>query len=238
MASLPPRPDIPPVTLPDGRALPVALRVSTRARRIALRLLPTGDAVELVLPRPGMLSAGLDFLETKRDWIGARATTLPTRVPFVEGAIVPILGEPHRLVALGQGRRGFAIAEGRIEVAGAPEHVARRTRDGIKAHARRLFEEKTLAVAHGLGRMPTRVSVSEAVSRWGSCAPTGRIRYAWRLLLAPERVVDYVVAHEVAHLVELNHSPRFWRLVETLHPAWRSDRAWLKRHGGGLLAFG
>ncbi len=230
-----------PVLLPDGRALPVRLRVSARARLVALRLMPAGEAVELVVPVRVSLPKALDFLDSKRDWIASKAPAPAARVAFEPGAAIPILGRPHRLVALGsvpRGAAGFTIQDGEIRVAGKPEHLARRTSDGLKLHARRLLEQKTLVTAQRLGRAPSAIGIGDAVSRWGSCSAAGRIRYAWRLILAPEPVVDYVVAHEVAHLIEMNHGPRFWRLVERLHPAWRQDRAWLKSAGAGLLLFG
>jgi predicted metal-dependent hydrolase len=82
------------------------------------------------------------------------------------------------------------------------------------------------------------VTIGDPRARWGSCSAAGRIRYSWRLVLAPEKVLDYVVAHEVAHLAEMNHSPRFWRLVGTLHDSWQHDRSWLERHGPQLLLYG
>ena len=229
-----------PIDLPDGRSLPVSVRRSERARRVALRLSPSGEAVELVVPLRTSLVTAYGFLESRRGWVAAQAMRVPPRVPFADGAVIPYLGLPHCLTAVGAGagRRSFWIGEGRIEVTGAPEHLARRTRDGLRERARRLLAEKTAATAARLGRRIAGVAIGDASSRWGSCAASGRIRYSWRLILAPERVVDYVVAHEVAHLAEMNHSHRFWRVVESLHAAWREDRTWLSRHGRQLQRYG
>jgi predicted metal-dependent hydrolase len=236
-----PPPVIPPIPLPDGRELRIEIRRSERARRVALRILMASASLELVVPRRVALRSALAFLESKRGWIIQRALALPRSIPFVDGAVIPVLGMPHRLAWIGPepgARASFAIMEGRIEVAGRPEHLARRTRDGLAAHARRLLTEKSLDLARRIGRPLAAVRIGDARSRWGSCAAGGRLRYSWRLVLAPERVMDYVVAHEVAHLAEMNHSPRFWRLVADLHVGWEDDRRWLRRNGPQLLLYG
>ena len=235
-----PLPEIAPIALPGGGSIAVSLRRSARAQRMALRLHPARRAVELVLPGRASIARALDFLKDREGWIVAQALRLPPAVPFVDGAEIPILGVPHRLHAAARqpGAPPFRIADGRIEVTGQPEFIARRTRAGLAAHARRLLSDKTAAMAARIGRTPGRLSVGDAATRWGSCAASCNIKYSWRLVLAPERVLDYVVAHEVAHLAEMNHSSRFWRLVETLHPGLEAERDWLKRHGAQLLGYG
>jgi len=160
-------------------------------------------------------------------------------VPFVEGAIVPVLGVPHRI------RREHdpaappvAIAAGEIRVRGEPAHLARRLRDHLRALARHELAGRARALAQRIDRTVLKVGVRDTRSRWGSCSGSGALSFSWRLILAPEAVVDYVVAHEVAHLAEMNHGPRFWRLVESLMPDSGAPRAWLKRHRGELLSYG
>jgi predicted metal-dependent hydrolase len=91
-----------------------------------------------------------------------------------------------------------------------------------------------------IGRRVTRVTLRDTRSRWGSCTAEGALMYSWRLIMAPPEVLRYVAAHEVAHLVEMNHSNRFWAVVEGLYPGWQTQRAWLRSHGGALhgLRFG
>jgi predicted metal-dependent hydrolase len=233
-------PEIAPIGLPDGGSIAVSLRRSTRAQRMALRLHPAKRLVELVLPSGASIAKALDFLKTREGWIVAQALRLPVPVPFVDGAEIPVLGIPHRLHAAAphSGAAPFRIADGRIDVTGRREFIARRTKAGLVAHAREILSAKTVAIAARIGQKPGRLSVGDAATRWGSCAASRNIKYSWRLVLAPEPVLDYVVAHEVAHLVEMNHSNRFWRLVETLHPGFEAERDWLKRHGPRLLTYG
>jgi predicted metal-dependent hydrolase len=226
------------LALPDGRTLPIVVRSSERAARLALRVHPARFAVEIVLPHGTSAKSALRFFESRCGWVIARAAKLPSPVPFEEGAIVPILDHPHRIVRAAPGSPVFRIGQGTIEVSGAPEHLARRTQRGLRDTARSILADKTRVLARGLVRQPARISVGDASSRWGSCARSGNIKYSWRLLMAPVSVLDYVVAHEVAHLVELNHSAQFWRLVAELHPEYQRDRSWLMRHGGELHRYG
>ncbi len=219
--------------------VPFAIRVSPRARRIGLRIDPAERLVELVLP-PGVPAAqGLRFLATKRGWITARLEALPIQVAFSEGAIVPVLGIGHRIRReIDAGAPPVSIVDGEIRVRGDPAHLARRVRDHLVALARSELARRARRAAALIGRNVARVNVRDTKSRWGSCSGRGNLSFSWRLIFAPEPVIDYVVAHEVAHLAEMNHGPRFWRLVESLTPDSTAPRAWLKRHRSRLFCYG
>ncbi len=223
------------------RDVPLRVRESARARRITLRIDAAAEAIELVLPKRVSLAAGLRFLDSRRDWVAANLAEMPERVVFADGAIVPVLGVPHRIRHLGERRPGIrivAIEAGEIHVVGAAPHVGRRVRDHLIALARQELSRRARALAARIDRRVTRISVRDTRSRWGSCSADGALAFSWRLILAPEAVLDYVVAHEVAHLAEMNHGPRFWRLVETLAPAAAGQRAWLSRNRARLLRYG
>jgi predicted metal-dependent hydrolase len=217
----------------------VSIRISPRARRVALRINAADRVVELVLP-PGVPAGhGLRFLASKRGWIAARLEALPRPVPFAEGAVVPVLGVPHRIChEVDASALPVAIVDGEIRVRGDPMHLARRVRDYLVAQARSELASRARRLAARIGRNVARVTVRDTKSRWGSCSGRGNLSFSWRLIFAPEPVLDYVVAHEVAHLAEMNHGPRFWRLVESLSPDSATPRAWLKRHRSRLLSYG
>jgi len=218
---------------------PLSVRVSARARRIGLRIDAAERRVELVLPRGVTASQGLRFLVAKREWVTARFRTLHPPLPFAEGAIVPVLGIPHRIRReLDAGAPPVAIVDGEIRVRGEPEHLARRLRDHLVATARNEFAHRARRLAFRIGKSVARVSVRDTKSRWGSCSGRANLSFSWRLIFAPESVVDYVVAHEVAHLAEMNHGPRFWRLVESLSPGSAVPREWLRRHRNRLFSYG
>jgi predicted metal-dependent hydrolase len=218
---------------------PVSIRVSVRARRIGLRINAAERKVELVLPLGVPASQGLRFAAAKRSWIAARLASLPQRVPFVDGAVVPILGVPHQIRhEIGPAAPPVAISDGEIRVRCDSEHLARRVRDHLVSLARTELSRRAHLVAARIGREIERVNVRDTRSRWGSCSGRGNISFSWRLIFAPEPIIEYVIAHEVAHLAEMNHGPRFWRLVENLSPASAAPRAWLKRHRSRLFSYG
>jgi predicted metal-dependent hydrolase len=222
-----------------GLGAPVSIRLSPRARRLLLRIDASARQVELVLP-PGIAAEhGLKFLNLHRGWIAARLEALPAPVQFAEGATVPVLGVMHRICRESDpAAPPVRIVEGEIRVRGAPEHFARRVRDHLMRLARAEVSRRARIYAAQIGRPIARVGVRDTKSRWGSCSSTGNLSFSWRLVFAPEPVVDYVVAHEVAHLAEMNHGPRFWKLVRSLTPDTATPRAWLKRHRSELLSYG
>jgi predicted metal-dependent hydrolase len=218
---------------------PVSIRVSPRARRIGLRIDAAERKVELVLPLGIPQSRGLRFLASKRGWIAARLEALPRPVPFAEGAIVPVLGVPHQIRReVDAAGPPVAIVDGEIRVRGDPLHLARRIHDHLVAMARSELTRRARQLAARIGRDVARINVRDTKSRWGSCSGHANLSFSWRLIFAPEPVIDYVVAHEVAHLAEMNHGPRFWRLVESLSPGSAVPRAWLKRNRSRLFSYG
>ncbi|WP_018700049.1 M48 family metallopeptidase [Amorphus coralli] len=225
----------------DGRAITVAVRRSRRARRATLRI-PTGGAPIVTAP-VAMADAVIDgFVRGHTGWLADKLARQAPAVAFADGAVFPLRGEDHRIRHY-PGRRGTVwldVVEGErlFCVAGQERHLARRVSDGLKRMAREDLEEASVRHAATVGRKITSVRVRDTRSQWGSCTRTGALSYSWRLILAPAFVLDYVAAHEVAHLVEHNHSDRFWRLTEELAPRTPEARRWLKLHGPGLFAIG
>jgi predicted metal-dependent hydrolase len=221
-----------------GLDRPVALRRNARARRLSLRVDPALGEVVVVAPLRVSAQVIADFVTRHVEWVRRRRAAMPVRTPFAPDVEIPILGLPHRIVHDPAAGRGARLAQGELRVGGPAEHVGPRALAWLKAEARRQLLVRSRAAALQLGVHVAAVTVRDTRSRWGSCASSGRISYSWRLLLAPETVLDYVVAHEVAHLVEMNHSPRFWAVVDRLHPDADGCRAWLKAKGQDLHLYG
>lgn len=219
-----------------GRTVQVAVKRSALARRISLRIDPARGAV-LMLPVKARLAEGERFLLAHRVWLAERLARLPGPVALADGATVPLLGVPHPVRHVPGARRGVWVEDSEILVSGLPEHVGRRTADFLKTEAKRLIAPRAQDMAARLGRKPGRITVKDTKSRWGSCSSSGDLAFSWRLVLAPEQILDYVVAHEVAHLVQMNHSPAFWAVVESLVGDHRPARRWLKINGAGLHRF-
>ncbi|MGE0231185.1 MAG: M48 family metallopeptidase [Flavobacteriaceae bacterium] len=226
-----------------GRSIPVLLRRSARARRISLRLGQKGDAFVLTLPERGRETDAIHFAERHRGWMHTRLQRLPEQVAFAPGETVPFRGVPHRLDASG-GLRGLVRAalesggEPVIRVPGSPEHFARKLTDFLKAEARRDLTRAAAAYCAALNVDERRIALRDPATRWGSCSTSGTLSFSWRLIMAPSDVLDYLAAHEVAHIVHMNHGTEFWRLLERICPHTDAAERWLKKHGRSLHAYG
>lgn len=224
----------------SGEGGEVVLRVKRhpRARRISLRADPRDGTVVLVLPMRASVDAGLAFARSQAAWIRARLAAAPRPVAFAPGTRLALGGEEIEIFHDAT-RRGPARREGGLLVVGGePEFVARRVRDFLRAEAGRRLGPLALEKAAALGRTLRALRITDTRSRWGSCARDARISLSWRLVIAPPRVADYVVAHEVAHLAHHDHSPAFWRVVDTLTAHRAEAQAWLRAHGAALLGAG
>lgn len=226
----------------EDLTIPLTVKRNRAARRISLRIdVPRRGAV-LTLPARAGLSAGLDFVAEKAVWLRNAYARLPEAVPFAHGVVIPLHGRPHRIEHRPAARGGVwreCLGEAEaIVVTGAAEHLPRRLEDWLRREALALLDLRTRAKAAAAGRAVARVFVRDTRSRWGSCARDGRVHYSWRLVLAPDFVLDYVVAHEVAHLVYMSHGPRFRAAVDRLTPHRAEAEAWLRVHGTSLLLVG
>lgn len=220
-----------------GRDFPVLIRTSPRARRMSLRLCAASRTIRLTVPPRVSKAAAVAFLEANRLWASAAALRLPPAIPFRPGICLP-LGDGELLLAHGPGR--MARREGdTLLVPGDDSLFAGRVRRWLAAEALRQLEPETRALAGRIGKPVAQVRVGDTRSRWGSCGHDGRIAYSWRLVLAPIHVRASVVAHEVAHLAEHNHGPRFWALAtDLLGTPHDSARRWLRQNGPLLHGYG
>ena len=221
----------------DGAVYPVELKRHAQARRYTLRIRATDRTIVLTMPLRGSVREAKTFAERNGGWIAARLKRLPQPIPFTEGLELPLRGVPHRIVH--RAARGTVWTEAGADmpllcVAGDRAHLSRRLRDYLKREAKRELEAASRRYAGALGVSVRRVAVRDQASRWGSCTSAGFLSYSWRLILAPPYVLDYLAAHEVAHLVEMNHSRRFWRVVASVCPDWQRAKGWLTANGNAL----
>jgi predicted metal-dependent hydrolase len=221
----------------------VRIRRHRQARRYTLRIDAVSREVVLTIPPRGSVKEAREFAQKHGGWIAARLKRLPEAAPFAHGTEVPLRGVPHR-IAHRRGTRGTVWTESDQDgnrllcVAGEAPHVDRRIGDFLKREARTALDAAARRYAAQLDVPIKRISVRDQSSRWGSCSNTGVLSFSWRLILAPPFVLDYLAAHEVAHLHELNHSPRFWRLVAKLDPNAARAKTWLDVHGADLHRYG
>ncbi|SKA41080.1 hypothetical protein SAMN02745126_06467 [Enhydrobacter aerosaccus] len=222
-----------------GDALPLTFVRSRRARRVSLRVDSARRQVILTAPQRMPFEMAIEFARMQAGWIAARLKRLPSPRPFVDGAEIPLFGVPHRIRHRPDARGTVWAEQGEIHVAGRAEHLPRRLRDWLTAEMRRHLPPLVHAKAVRVERPVKRLSLRDSRTRWGSCGPDGGLTFSWRLVFAPPEVLDYLVAHEVAHLVHMNHGPRFWALAERLCDGPMAvPRAWLRANGETLLQYG
>jgi predicted metal-dependent hydrolase len=228
---------------------PVEVRRHPTARRMTLRVSRTKRAVIVTLPLRCNLKQAGRFLSTNIEWVRERLTSMPEPVPFADGGSIPLRGLPHRIVFVGP-KRGVPVRQvrtvgspdgeqyGELHVAGQLEHAPRRLRDWLANEAKNDLIKRAAHHARNLNVEMGRITVRDQTSRWGSCSSNGNLSFSWRLILAPSTILDYVAAHEVAHLQEMNHGPNFWALVERTYPDLEQAKKWLQIYGLDLHRYG
>ncbi len=225
-----------------GLPVPLELRESARATRMTLKVDPGRGLIQVVIPVGVSERDARSFVGRHDGWLRARIAALPPSLPFTDGAVVPIRGVDHSVRWVADLRGPTRIEDGALLVGGQPDHTPRRVRDFLVNEAKREIGARARVKAALIGARIAAITLRDTKSRWGSCSSTGRLSFSWRLILAPDSVLDYVVGHEVAHLQEMNHSPRFWalcaRLTAELNPDVDTPRGWLKTNGARLLRYG
>ncbi len=227
--------------MPSEQPLPVDIRVNPRARRLTLRIDIARRRLKVTVP-PGVPSRDVSaFVHRHRDWAEQRLAAAPAAIRPTPGALIPVLGRPHRIDHASTHTRAVQPCEGRdgpsLLVGGPADAVPRRIGAWLKAEAGARIDALAHQKAAQIAREIRSITIRDTRSRWGSCSQDGRLNFSWRLIMAPLPVLDYVVAHEVAHLVELNHSPAFWTLCAQLASQGLSQRDWLNRHATELWRY-
>lgn len=218
--------------LPGPPPVEVTLRRSARATRFSLRVSRVDGRVTLSLPSRAREHEALAFLKAQEGWLRNTLARLPRTDAIGLGSRLPVEGQSLHL-APGTGR-SLRVEGDHLLIPGDPAQAGPRVQAWLKALARDRLVQASDHYAAQIGRRVSRVSLRDTRSRWGSCTAEGALMYSWRLIMAPPPVLRYVAAHEVAHLVEMNHSPRFWAVVDRLYPGWEAQRAWLRTHGSAL----
>jgi predicted metal-dependent hydrolase len=222
-----------------GKSVSVKVRLNPRARRLIVKVHPSTGEVAVVAPSERSVQKALDFARQEGDWIAGRLDRVPEPVYLEPGDTVLFKGNLY-VIRLSSERGSVWIdndaTRPTIRVSGKREHAARRVEDWLKKQARTQITRRLNALAEELGVKVRRITVRDATSRWGSCSTSGAISLSWRLIMAPNSVLNYVAAHEVAHLREMNHGTRFWRIVDRLvgQDEAEAAQAWLREFGTEL----
>jgi predicted metal-dependent hydrolase len=227
----------------EGETVPVRIRRTAQARRISMRADAVKREIRITMPTYAPTKAALDFVAQKRNWIALRLQSAPAVSPLHPGGTVAVVGEPHQIVWNASAPRTVQLVEGaegrELHLGGPEELVEGRILRWLKGEARRVYTEDIGHYCARAGEEPPRLSLGDQRSRWGSCSSRGTISMSWRLIMAPASVRRSVIAHEVAHMRHMDHSPAFYAWFDELFEGDRkaADR-WLKMHGTGLQRVG
>lgn len=221
-----------------GRLLNLRIVENSRATRLTLRIDTSGRGLRVTVP-PGMRMRDVDeFILRHQGWLESRLTKYPDRPKLRPGVKLPVRGTNHVLIHEPAKRssveQGYDEDGAYLIVHGERTHFGRRLADFLKREAKRDIEPMAMALAKQTGRKVKSIRFKDTSSRWGSCSSDGNLSFSWRIMMAPKPVIAYLVAHEVAHLTEMNHGPKFWRLCGELCPEMEKAKAWLKRNGAAL----
>jgi predicted metal-dependent hydrolase len=225
-----------------GRLLPLRIVENDRARRLTLRIDAGGRGLRITVP-PGIAHGEVDrFLHRHQGWLEQRLAKVPDRPQVRPGIKIPVRGVPHLIVhepaSRGTVELGTIDGTPTLIVHGDRRHLTRRIADFLKREAKRDIEALVTKHTGTIGKRARAIRFRDTTSRWGSCTSDGTLSFSWRIMMAPAPVINYLVAHEVAHLKEMNHGPKFWKLCKELCPDTERCKDWLKRNGGALQAIG
>ncbi len=218
-----------------GRALPIILRRHATAKRMTMRLSADGKEVRITLPRWGRTAEAVAFAQSRKDWLAGQMAAAAAPIRICDGSAIPYRGVPIIIRHDEAAPRRAAFEDSALTLGGPEASLESRVRRWLESEAREWLGSDLADYCRKAGREIPRLGLSNARRRWGSCAPDGTIRLNWRLIMAPDFVRRSVVAHEVAHLVHFDHSPRFHDFLADLFEG-EIDNAnqWLKREGKNL----
>ena len=226
----------------NGEKVTINLRRSLRARKYRLTVAKFPNTANLTIPEDGSLKFAVNFIHESKDWIFRLARHQFPPIPFEVGTKIPFRGEDHIIVNVPESRgtvnRVIESDGPTLYVYGDIQHLARRLTDWLKKQALEDLIKHARVCSEKLGKQPTKITIRDTVAQWGSCSYSGKLSFSWRLILMPSQILEYVVAHEMAHLIEMNHTYRFWKITKQLCDHTSISRNWLKKNGAIFHTYG
>lgn len=211
------------------------IKIHKRAKRIKLRYDAITDRAVLTVPRFTSKHAALKFATSQIKWLEEQRAKTPKPILLINGSHIPILGKLREIIHNPELPARVVIENERIIVGGTQEGLSVRIENHLKRELRKTIEPMAKEMSIAINKKFKRIQIRDTKSRWGSCSSSGNLSFSWRLIMTPPHILEYVVAHEVSHLVEMNHSKNFWDIVDTLVSHAKTSRKWLRSEGQSLM---
>lgn len=214
---------------------------SNRAKRLALRLDSKDRMIRLTIPPSVSNRHAQNFLDQHTEWMEEKILSLPPSTPFLHGTEIPVLGRLRRIdveQSPDAKRTSISLDGGVLRVKTNKDDPSSRIERFLRKEAKNVLSQLSHDKAGMIDKAVKAITVRDTKTRWGSCSVDGALSYSWRLIFAPYEAMDYVVAHEVAHLVHMDHSKAFWGVCAQLSDDYVEGKYWMQNHGNELMAFG
>ena len=225
------------ITCANGFSTNIPIRRSNRAKQIILRVVQEDPGIELVIPIRASIEQGENFTKNKSDWIYERLKERPTNIPIRDGIELPYLDEKIILYFISAPSPSVAWLGNKLLISGPNINFDQLALKALKMEAEKIIKPSAEHLASLLNKTITNFHIGDPKTRWGSCSSIGRLSFSWRLIMSPKKVLNYVICHEVSHLAELNHGPKFWKLVNMYSEDAPYAKAWLKLNGDHLRKY-
>ena len=223
------------ISIASQEVIQVVWKHSIRAKRLSLRIAPHDHSLIVTLPTHCTSAQALAFVQSNHAWIQKQLKKLEQTHSFSANSIIPIQGRNYRIIHAPQKRGGAWLEEQHLMVSGDQAFINRRVADFLRAHATTILRQEVQDMARHTHLHPSRIDIRDTSSRWGSCSSSGRIMLSWRVIMAPDLVRHYLIAHELSHLKHMNHGPLFWQQVASITPHKQQAETWLRQTGALLL---
>ena len=230
--------NFPAVIRHKGRKFPLRLRYNSKAKRIILRVDQEHDGALITLPPGASEAEAFTLAQENSDWLIDRLEALPPKKMFADGQVLTFMGENITICHRYELPIGVKLVGSELFVSGNKKHLPMQILEWLRNCTRDVITPRALDMASRIGQKLNRVSVRDTKSRWGSCSVNGNLSFCWRLIMTPEWVLNYVIAHEVSHLLHMNHGPEFWSTVRSLDADPIHAKKWLNQHGVSLQRIG
>ena len=218
----------------NGHKIPLGLRYNAKAKRIILRVDQEIGGAIITLPPYTPKTEALSLVNERVDWIADKIREFPPKITLTDGQSLPLMGQPITIRHRPDFKMGVQLIGSELITSGKREHLHRRIVDWLKKYTKEIITPRANNMASQLECKINRISIRDTKSRWGSCSSQGNLSFCWRLIMTPDWVLNYVIAHEVSHLKHMDHSPEFWQIVGTLCVKPKQARIWLNQNGRKL----